>query len=298
MASGTTVIFGATGHVGGTIAERLLGAKQRVRVVARSAEKLSGLGARGAEVVAGDLADADLVRRATAGATAAFVLLPPSFAPGFRALQQRLTEALAAALEANRVGHVVTLSSVGGDRDRDNGPIAGLHALEQRLDRIAGLHRLHLRPGYFFDNHLQAIGMVKHLGFYGSAIGADVAIPQIDPRDIGEVAAKRLLALDFRGGEVLDLQGPGPLTMAQATAALGKAIGKPDLRYVPFSYADARKGMIDAGLTEEMADLYVDMSRGLNEGLVRPTQPRSAAVTTPTSIETWAERVFAPAFRG
>jgi uncharacterized protein YbjT (DUF2867 family) len=297
MAGETTVVFGATGHVGGVIAERLLGAKRAVRVVARSADKLDALGKRGAEILAGDLSDAAFVRRATAGAAAAFVLLPPHYGPGFRAFQGRVTAALAEALQANRVGHVVILSSIGADRARDNGPIAGLHELEQRLEGIAGLNRLVLRPGYFFDNHLQAVGMVKGLGMYGSALRGDLAIAQIDPRDIGEVAARRILALDWRGTEVLELQGQRDLSLADATAALGKAIGKPDLRYAAFPYPDARKGMVQAGLSEELADLYVEMSRGFNEGLIRPTQPRSAATTTPTSIEAWAERVFAPAFR-
>ncbi len=297
MAEGTTVVFGATGHVGGVIAERLLGAKQKVRVVARHADRLAGLGARGAEVVAGDLADAGFVRKATAGAAAAFVLLPPSFAPGYRALQDKFTAAVAEALEANRVERALVLSSVGADRDRDNGPIAGAHALERRLERIPGLHRLYLRPGYFFDNHLQAVGMVKGLGFYGSALRGDVAIPQIDPRDIGEVAARRLLALDWTGGEVQELHGPRDLTMNEATAAIGKAIGKPDLRYVAFPYPDAKQGMVQAGLPGDMADLYVEMSRGFNERTIRATQPRSPATPTPTTIEAWAERVFAPAFR-
>jgi hypothetical protein len=41
---------------------------------------------------------------------------------------------------------------------------------------------------------------------------------------------------------------PKDYMMAQATAVLGAAIGKPDLAYVQLSYADARAGMIQAGL--------------------------------------------------
>jgi uncharacterized protein YbjT (DUF2867 family) len=297
MADGTTVVFGATGHVGGVIAERLLAAGRKVRAVARSADKLTALGKKGAEVLAGDVADAAFVRRATAGTRAAFVLLPPQFGPGFRAFQERAADAYAAAIEANRLEHTVTLSSIGADQPKGSGPIAGVAGLEQRLDRIAGLARLHLRPGYFLDNHLQAVGMVKGLGFHGSAIRADLALPQIDPRDIGEVAARRLLALDWKGGEVQELHGQRDLTMSEVTAVLGKAIGKPDLRYVAFPYPDARAGMIQAGLTEELADLYVEMSKGFNDQLLRARQPRSAATTTPTSIEAWAQKVFVPAFQ-
>jgi hypothetical protein len=85
--------------------------------------------------------------------------------------------------------------------------------------------------------------------------------------------------------------------MAEVTTALGRAIGKPDLRYVQFPYDEARKGMVGAGLPAGMADLYVEMSRGFNEGAIRSTQPRSAATTTPTTIDTFAATVLAPAYR-
>ena len=53
---------------------------------------------------------------------------------------------------------------------------------------------------------------------------------------------------------------------------------------------------MQAGLPEEMAALYMDMSKGFNEGKVNMTQPRTPASTTPTSIERWAAEVFAPAY--
>jgi hypothetical protein len=85
--------------------------------------------------------------------------------------------------------------------------------------------------------------------------------------------------------------------MAETARILGKAVGKPDLAYRQFPYEDAFKGMVGAGVSEEMAGLYVEMNRAFNEGRVHATQARSPETTTPTSPETWAERVFAPAFR-
>jgi len=95
---------------------------------------------------------------------------------------------------------------------------------------------------------------------------------------------------------VQELLGPRDVTMAETTRVLGKAVGKPELSYVQFSYEEAKKGLVAAGLTEDLASLYVEMSRGLNEGKVKPTQPRSARSTTTTTIEAFAETVFAPAW--
>jgi hypothetical protein len=55
--------------------------------------------------------------------------------------------------------------------------------------------------------------------------------------------------------------------------------------------------MVQMGLPEEMAVLYVEMSKGFNDGHVKPTQRRSEATTTPTSFERWATEAFAPTFR-
>jgi uncharacterized protein YbjT (DUF2867 family) len=298
MAETLYVITGATGHVGRIAATRLLDAGRRVRVVGRDGARLAPFRSRGAEAALGSIDDPAFVREAFRGAAAAFVMIPPNFAArGFRAWQNRVAEAVASAIEANGVPRVVTLSSIGADRKDGNGPIAGLHDLERRLEAVKGLQVLHLRPGYFMENHLASIGMIKAMGINGSALRPDLAFAQIATADVGEVAARRLVALDFQGREVLELQGPSDTTMAQATSAIGRAIGKPDLAYVHFSYEDGKKGLMGAGVPEEFADLYMEMSRGFNDGLVKPAQPRSPATTTPTTVEAFAEKVFAPAFR-
>jgi uncharacterized protein YbjT (DUF2867 family) len=291
------VVFGATGHVGGIVAARLLEAGKRVKAVARTAEKLKALAGRGAEVAAGSVDDPAFVRRTLEGAEAAFVLLPPNFAPGIRAFQDRTAAVLGDALEAARVPYSLSLSSIGADQPAGNGPIAGLHVLEQRLDRIPNHSPLHLRPGYFFENHLGSIGMIKSMGLVGSALRGELKMAQIASKDIGEAAARRLRALDWKGRNVQELQGERDLTMAEAAAIIGKAIGNPALKYVQFPYPDALQGMVKMGLPQEMAALYVDMAKGFNEGIARPTQPRSAATTTPTSFEQFVAEVFAPAFK-
>ncbi|HET6410570.1 MAG TPA: NmrA family NAD(P)-binding protein [Anaeromyxobacter sp.] len=299
MERGSIVVFGATGHVGGVIADRLLAAGRKVRAVSRSSGRLEALARRGAEALTGDMADAAFLKRALSGAEAAFVLIPPPSAPtGIRAAQDRLSVALADGLRAAGVSYAVSLSSIGADQRSGGGPIDGLHVLEERLNGVPGLNVLHLRAGYFFENHLASIAMIRTMGILGSALRADLRMAQIATRDIGEVAARRLEALDLAGREILELQGQRDLTPAECAGILGKAIGKPDLTYAAFPYPDAEKGMVKAGVPAEMAALYVEMSRGFNEGTLKPLAPRSAKTTTRTSLETWAAEVFAPAFRG
>ncbi len=42
-------------------------------------------------------------------------------------------------------------------------------------------------------------------------------------------------------------------------AAVGKALGKPELPRVTFPDDQAKAGMVQAGLTEDLADNYIEM---------------------------------------
>jgi uncharacterized protein YbjT (DUF2867 family) len=299
MAKPLVVVTGATGHVGAEIARRLLdGEQHRVRVVARTQEKLKPYASRGAEVQPGSLEDAAFTRRAFEGANAVFALVPPNNeAPDFRAYQRQVTEAIASGLEANHVTHLLTLSSIGAHLSSGTGPIAGLHEMEERFNRIKGLNALHLRPGYFMENLLMFVGMIKQMGVAGSALRADLPIDLIATQDIGEVATRHLSTLDFKGHVAHELMGPQAVTMTDAVRTIGAAIGKPDLRYTQFPYEDAKKGMMGMGMSADLAAQYVEMSRAFNEGKVKPTEAKSPKNTTVTTFEQFVTRVFAPAFK-
>jgi hypothetical protein len=47
-----------------------------------------------------------------------------------------------------------------------------------------------------------------------------------------------------------------------------------------------------------VAELICEMADALNDGRMKPQEPRSAANTTPTSFETFVQDVFVPTYRG
>ena len=55
---------------------------------------------------------------------------------------------------------------------------------------------------------------------------------------------------------------------------------------------------VQMGTPLKSAASFMEMFRGLNEGIVVPTEPRSAGNTTPTSFETFAKQVFVPSYQG
>jgi uncharacterized protein YbjT (DUF2867 family) len=291
------VVTGATGHVGGEAARMLLAGKQRVRAIGRDAARLRALADLGAETAVGSIEDAAFLARAFDGADAAFAMIPPAVQdPDHRAYQRRIVASLRSALEKARVPHVVSLSSIGAQLPAGTGPIAGLHDLEAALDGLEHASVVHLRPGYFAENHLLNVGLVKGQGINGSMIRADLPMVMIATRDIARVAADLLATPTFTGRTRRELHGARDYTMAEATSILGRAIGRPDLPYVQFPYDAARRSLVGMGLSESMADLYVEMCRAFNDGVVKALEPRTAASTTPTTLETFAS-TFAEAYR-
>lgn len=291
----TQVICGATGNIGGVIARELLARGKSVRVIGRDAARLAAF--RGADAAVGSLDDRDFLVRAFTGATAVFAMIPPSFGEvDFRAYQNRIGAALAHGITTAGVRHVVNLSSMGAQHSQGCGPVNGLHDQEQRLNGLAGVHVLHLRPTFFLENHLSSIGAIKGMGVLPGALRADLPLAQIATRDIAAVATQRLAGLDFSGKSVLELLGPRDVSMTETAHILGGAIGREDLRYVQVSYDDVRQALLGMGAPADLANLYAEMLRGINDGHMVPTQSRDARTTTPTPIEVFAREVFAPAF--
>jgi hypothetical protein len=56
--------------------------------------------------------------------------------------------------------------------------------------------------------------------------------------------------------------------------------------------------MLGMGISASVADGFLEMYQGFNQGLSAPTQARSPATTTATTLEQFAAAVFAPAFAG
>lgn len=293
------VITGATGHTGHIAATRLLERGKKVRVLGRSTDRLNKLASLGAEPYVADLADKQALTTAFSGAEAVYVMIPPDPASTDpRGYQDRVTEAVASALEQNRVEHAVVLSSIGADKKDKTGPIVGLRVLEERLKGITGLNTLAIRAGYFMENTLPQAMVIQQMGATAGPLNPDLKLPMIATRDIGAFAADALLNRDFTGFQTRELLGERDIDMNEVTTILGRAIGKPDLQYHQLTYEQFQGALTQMGMSRQVAALLAEMSQALNSGHVRALEPRSMRNTTPTAYEQFAADTFAPAYQG
>jgi uncharacterized protein YbjT (DUF2867 family) len=150
----------------------------------------------------------------------------------------------------------------------------------------------------FMENNLAAIDMIHGMGMVGNALLPDLKLPMIATRDVGDYAAQRLLDLDFSGKQTRELLGERDLSMTEATAVIGRGIGKPDLRYEQFPYDQVQQMLAQMGIPPKTAAVYIEMYKAINAGVVAAQEPRSPENSTPTSFEGFVQDVFAAAYHG
>jgi uncharacterized protein YbjT (DUF2867 family) len=261
------VITGGAGNISKPLATALLKAGHQVTVIGRNADNLKSLTALGAQAAVGSVEDLPFLTKTFAGADAVYTMVPPNYAPvAWKNWIGSIGENYAASIKANQVKYVVNLSSVGADLPDGCGPVSGLHKAELALNALTDTNVLHLRPSYFYPNLLANVGLIKAAGIIGSNFSiSGNKFPIVDPSDIAAVAAESLLALNFTGKTVRYIASDEVSTDTIAKV-IGEAIGKPELAWVKFEDAQSLGGMKQAGLSDEVAENYVEMGVALNNG--------------------------------
>jgi len=292
------VVLGASGNTGHVVAKNLLTSGQRVRVVGRNAAHLQFLATEGAEVFTADLTDVSALTKAFQQANSAYVMIPPNpTSNDVRASQDRVSDSIAAAVQKAGVKNVVALSSFGADKPSRTGPVVGLYNLEQKLNQIDQANVLHLRAGYFMENTLPQAAAISKMGFAAGPVRHDLKLPMIATSDIGKAAAEALLRLEFQGKQTRELQGQRDLDYIEAVTIIGRAIGRPDLKYIQAPDDQIRAAMLQMGMSGNFAGLILEMASALNSGEMRTLEPRTAINTTSTKFEDFVAESFVPAFQ-
>ena len=124
-----------------------------------------------------------------------------------------------------------------------------------------------------------------------------LAASQVEPVAVS-VPAEALLKLNFQGQQTRELLGQRDMDMNEVSAVIGKAIEKPDLQYVQLPDEQIRPVFVQMGMSQNFADLILEMAAALNSGYMRALEPRSPRNTTPTSYETFVAELFVPVYQG
>lgn len=221
----TTLVTGATGHVGRHVVAGLVEAGERVRALTRNP---AATFPDGVEVVRGDLLEPASIP--FDGVDRMYLFPEP-----------RTAVELVARAKAAGVRRVVTLSSGGVTAGFDT----DYQLPVERAVEASGLEWTHLRPGEFASNAARV---------WGPMIRADRVVRYPEPDAVGlaihdaDIAAVGVLALlaDGHHGQAYDMTGPARITRAEQVAAIADALGE-EVRYEEVGAEEARDILVAQG---------------------------------------------------
>ncbi|WP_278313865.1 SDR family oxidoreductase [Lolliginicoccus levis] len=210
--SGVIAISGATGQIGGRVAQRLAGSGARQRLIVRDPEKVK---LPGVDIALGDFGHPDTIRQALDGVDTFFFVSAPETRDRAE-VQRRVVEAAAEA----GVRRIVYVSFVSAAPEctftfgRD-------HWHTEQAIRAAGVDFTFLRDNLYQDViplFAGEDGMIR-----GPA--GDGKIGAVTRDDVADVAAA-VLTQDGHDGESYDVTGPRAFTLHEAAEMITTITGK------------------------------------------------------------------------
>jgi uncharacterized protein YbjT (DUF2867 family) len=252
------VIMGGTGHVGSATAEALLARGAAVTLVTRSADRADAWRAKGADIAEADVEDVASLRAAFQRGRRALLLNPPAdTTTDTDAVERRTVAKILAALEGSELEKVVAESTGGAQPGERIGDLNVLWELEEGL-RAQAIPAAINRAAYYMSNWDGQLDAVRRTGKLQTLFPADLALPMVAPRDLGQAVATRLSSsLDDVG--VRYVEGPRLYTSDDVARAFSQALGRPvEVEVTPRDRW--KQAFLGLGFSDPAAESYARMT--------------------------------------
>jgi uncharacterized protein YbjT (DUF2867 family) len=276
------VITGATGQQGGATAQELLAAGHRVRAVTRkpTGEAAKALAQRGAEVVQGDLDDAESLKRAFAGAWGLFAVQNTWEAGVEREEEQG--KRVAEVAQQTGVQHFVYTSVASADKRTGIPHFDNKWRVEQRVHELRLPSFTIMRPVFFMENWTSPwFKPYIDQGNLAVALEPKTKLQMIAVADVGRYGRAAFERHAELNGRAFDIAGD-ELTMPETAAIISKAAGKP-VKHLQLPIEDVRKASEDFAAMLEWLDAV-----GYSADIAARAKEFGIA---PTSFTSWAKTV-------
>jgi NADH dehydrogenase len=225
------LVTGGTGFVGGHIVRQLRIEDRPVRCLVRDLEKASDLAHLGIELVEGDVADAEGLKRATEGCEVVVHLVAIRQGKGedFDRVMTRATADLVTAAREAGVRRLVLMSALGtGEENRDLVPYYRAKWEMEQTVTASGLEHVIFRPSFIFERDggiLPTFSRLVRLAPFTPVIGAGTK--RLQPIWAEDLAAYFAAAIDHAeaADRTFELGGPDVVTWNEFWERLRRAVG-------------------------------------------------------------------------
>ncbi len=221
------LVVGSTGKLGRAIVQRLRQDAMVVRALVRPASDVAVLRDSGAELVVGDLRDAESLRRACRGCdavvtTASSLHTSTGFDPEWTDRHGNLN--LIEAAKQENVGHFVFTSTIGANAPDAPQVFRNKRFIEEHL-AASGLRNTILRPAGFMENLNPLIRWARRTGVALIPRPGTTKTSYIAIRDIAEMA-RLVVVSPPRQDSVIEFGGPEDLSMVDCVALMEEALSR------------------------------------------------------------------------
>lgn len=273
------LVTGATGQQGGAVARELLARGRAVRAMTRSpdGETAESLATRGAEVVRGDLDDADSLRRALDGAWGVLSIQNTWEAGVEREEEQG--KRLARVAKETGVRHFVYHSVASADRETGIPHFDNKFRIEQTVRGLGFPSWTIIRPVFFMEN-LSGPGFKPAIedGTLALGIEPDTPLQMIAVADIGRYGARAFEHHEEMSGRAIDIAGD-EMTATAIAEVLSEATGR-EITHHRVPIEQVRESSEDLAIMLEWFDAVgydADIAGNAAEFGIRPTPLREWA---------------------
>lgn len=252
------IVLGASGHVGSAVARSLLKHGEAVTVVTRDAARCIDLKNAGAEIAVADVRDITGLRNVLLAGKRAFLLNPPAAPSSDTDVEERATvAAIVEALEGSGLEKVVAASAIGARPGQRCGDLTVLHEFEEKL-KAQPIPAAINRGAYYMSNWMSSLDTVKNEGKLPSFFAAEMMLPMVDPADLGEAAARRMLE-PVDSTEIRHVEGPQRYNAGDVARALAAALQR-DVQVATVPREKWLETFIGLGFSEAAAHSYACMT--------------------------------------
>jgi len=261
------VITGSLGNISKPLTQELVQKRHAVTVISHNPGKQKDIEALGARAAIGTIEDAGFLTETFTGADVVYVMKPPFdiFDKNIDifAFYTSIGKSYVQAILQSGVKNVVHLSSIGGHTDKGTGMLRFHHEVEDILKGLPNdFHIKFIRPVVFYNSMFAFIPTIKAQNAIILNYGGDEKLPWASPLDIAAVIAEEIEKA-FDGREIRYIASD-EVSCNEIAKVLGKAIGKPDLKWITVSNEQLLDSMVAAGMRPDLVKGLVDANASIS----------------------------------
>jgi uncharacterized protein YbjT (DUF2867 family) len=241
------LVTGGTGNLGRSISESLSVNGHEVKVASRSGNVVQDLA--NASGVVFDYEKPETYQAALNGVEGVLLMAPPMDPFSDKKLIPFMDAAKLAGVK-----NMVMISALGIDQ----APESGLYKIEKHLEGLGLAHAI-VRPNFFMDNFTTgfAAPMIEHQkAMYLSA--GDGKTSFIATSDIAQAVSALFVNVQAHNGKAYNLTGTEAMDHAEVAKVLTRQLNE-EISYVAISREDMKKGAMDNGMPEHMAEMMLGL---------------------------------------